>query len=565
MVTNSPGLKLLRDVPLPRLALLLALMLALALTEGAGILALVPMLALLGKSAGDLPTWAAPFAELVTLPAMLAFFVALVAGRAVIQYALTVTEQRTQFLLIDRWRTVIFAAIVRADWRTLASLRRSDQVALMVQSVNRLGHGFLYLLALMSRAITLGLIWIVALWIAPELALAAMVGGLVVVAGFVPLKRRAHALGEVLGERYRQVQGTLDDALRALRLIKSHGREDATIAAMDTGMDDLRAAQLDFERASGRSRVALQAGAAILLAAIIALAAARGVATAVLLPLIVLFGRSVPLLEQLQLSTQRWAHSAPALAEAETLLATVGANAEPVATCDPAPTPRATIALDAATLDHGRDRPAVDRVTLALPVATTTALVGPSGAGKSTLADLFGGLIAPDAGTLAIDGAALEGVGRIGWRHAVAYVHQDPVLFPATIRANLLWAEPDAGDARLERALRDAAAQFVFALPDGLDTMVGDAGCRLSGGERQRIALARALLRDPALLILDEATSALDPDSEAAIASAIAAMQGARTILIVAHRGLLTDLADRVVYVRDGRIDRVEDRRRVRA
>ncbi|MDR7100877.1 ABC transporter ATP-binding protein [Croceicoccus sp. BE223] len=565
MVKTAPALKLLRDVPLPRLALLLALMLALALTEGAGILALVPMLALLGKSAGDLPSWAAPFADLVTLPAMLGFFVALVAGRAVIQYALTVTEQRTQFLLIDRWRTAIFAAIVRADWRTLAGLRRSDQVALMVQSVDRLGNGFLYLLALVSRAVTLGLIWIVALWLAPELALAAVVGGLVVVAGFVPLKRRAHALGEALSERYRQVQATLDDTLRALRLIKSHGREEATIAAMDTGMADLREAQLDFERASGRSRVALQAGAALLLAAIIALAAARGVSTAVLLPLIVLFGRSVPLLEQLQLSTQRWAHAAPALAEAERLLATVGANAEPLRPGVPAPRPRSTIALDAATLDHGRDRPAVDRVTLTLPVATTTALVGPSGAGKSTIADLFGGLIAPDAGRLAVDGAPLTDEVRIAWRGAVAYVHQEPVLFPASIRDNLLWSEPDAADPRLERALRDAAAQFVFALPEGLDTMVGDAGCRLSGGERQRIALARALLRDPDLLILDEATSALDPASEAAIAQALSAMQGTRTILIVAHRGMLTDLADHVVHLRDGRIERVEDRQRVRA
>ncbi len=565
MAATSPALTLLRGVPLPRLALLLGLMLALALTEGAGILALVPMLALLGRSAAELPAWAAPFANVVTLPAMLGFFVTLVCGRAAIQYLLTITEQRTQFALIDRWRTTIFVAIVRADWRTLANLRRSDQVALMVQSVDRLGSGFLYLLAMMSRAVTLVLIWMVALWLAPELAAAAVVGGLVVVAGFVPLKRRAHTLGEALGGRYRQVQGTLDDALRALRLIKSHGREAATIATMDAGMEDLREAQLDFERASGRSRVALQAGAALLLAAIIALAAARGVSTAVLLPLIVLFGRSVPLLEQLQVSTQRWSHAAPALAEAETLLATVGANAEPALPAEPSPPLRSAIALNAVTLDHGRDRPAVDRVTLTLPMATTTALVGPSGAGKSTLADLFGGLITPDAGTLSIDGMPLVGEGRIGWRRAVAYVHQDPVLFPASIRANLLWAEPDASDTRLERALRDAAAQFVFALPEGLETMIGDAGCRLSGGERQRIALARALLRNPDLLILDEATSALDPDSEAAIASAVAAMQGTRTILIVAHRGLLTDLADRIVHLRDGRIDRVEDRRAVRA
>ncbi len=561
MAVHSPALTLLRSVPPARLALLLGLMLALALTEGAGILALVPMLGLLGKGGAQLPTWAAPFADFLTLPVMLAFFVTLVAGRAVLQYALTLIERRTQLALIDRWRSEIFAALIRANLRTLTNLRRSDQASLILQSVDRLGYGFLYLLAMVSRAVTLALIWLVALWLAPELAAAAVIGGLAVIAGFVPLRRRAHRLGEILGERYRDVQGTLDDALRALRLIKSHGREDATIARMDGGMADLRAAQLRFEDASSRSRVLLQAGAALLLAAVIALAAMRDVPTTVLLPLIVLFGRSVPLLEQLQLSVQQWAHAAPALSEAEALLAAVRGDAEPVRPPTVPPRPRAVIALEGVTLDHGRDRPAVERVSLTLPAATTTALVGPSGAGKSTLADLFGGLIAPDAGTLCIDGTPLDAEGTVGWRHAVAYVHQEPVLFPASIRDNLLWAEPDASEARIEQALRDAAAQFVFALPEGLATTVGDAGCRLSGGERQRIALARALLRDPALLILDEATSALDADSEAAIVEAIAAMEGTRTILIVAHRGLLTDLADRVVHVREGRIERVEDRR----
>ena len=140
---------------------------------------------------------------------------------------------------------------------------------------------------------------------------------------------------------------------------------------------------------------------------------------------------------------------------------------------------------------------------MVLPVGTTTILTGPSGAGKSTLADVIGGLVTPDTGELRLDGTALDPAARRGWREQVAYVQQEPVLFHTTIRENLRWAFPAADDAALDAALRDAAAHFVFALPEGLDTLVGDRGGRLSGGERQRIALARGLLRAPALLILD--------------------------------------------------------------
>ncbi|WP_164844013.1 ABC transporter ATP-binding protein [Croceicoccus ponticola] len=563
-IMNGPAITILRGLPVPQLAGLLMLMLGVALTEGVGILALVPMLALLGQAASALPSWAEPFARLVDLPMLLVFFVALVAGRAALQFALSLAQQRAQLKLIDRWRHEVFAALVRANWRTLSAMRRSDHVSLIVTSIDRLGYGFSNLLQIIAMAVTLGAIWIVALWLAPALAAVAVVGGLIVIAGFIPLKRKAHRLGVALGQRYAAVQGSLDESLRAMRLIKSHGREAAAIATMQGGMTELRSAQIAFHKAASRSRALLHVGAAILLATIIALASARDVPTSVLLPLIVLFGRSVPLLDALQQGTQQWAHSAPALAEAQAVLDTARAGAEPPVGDALPVVPRQSIALDNATIDHdGRHRPAVDAITLTLPVATTTALVGPSGAGKSTLADLFGGLLEPDGGDLVVDGKRLRGEGTVHWRRSVAYVHQEPVLFPASIRENMLWAEPDASDPQIETALRDAAAGFVFDLPSGVDTFVGDAGCQLSGGERQRIALARALLRDPALLILDEATSALDAASEAAIADAIGRMKGVRTVLIVAHRGMLTDLADRIVHMRDGRIEHVENRRKV--
>ena len=162
--------------------------------------------------------------------------------------------------------------------------------------------------------------------------------------------------------------------------------------------------------------------------------------------------------------------------------------------------------------------------------------------------------MAPDGGDLLLDGAVLDPARLRNWRDRVAYVQQEPVLFHASIRNNLLWAAPRADEAHMRAALRDASAEFVFALPDGLDTMVGDRGTRLSGGERQRIALARGLLREPALLILDEVTSALDAENEAAVTRAIAGLKGRLTILIIGHRGALAGLADHSVQLNGGRI-----------
>jgi ATP-binding cassette, subfamily C, bacterial len=140
------------------------------------------------------------------------------------------------------------------------------------------------------------------------------------------------------------------------------------------------------------------------------------------------------------------------------------------------------------------------------------------------------------------------------WRRRIGYVNQDTFLFNDTIRENLLSVRPDAGEEVLIGALHAAAADFVLGLPDGIDTVVGDRGIRLSGGERQRIALARALVRRPAMLVLDEATSALDAENERAIQRAIDRMAGRQTILVIAHRLASVRSADVIHVMEDGRI-----------
>ena len=197
---------------------------------------------------------------------------------------------------------------------------------------------------------------------------------------------------------------------------------------------------------------------------------------------------------------------------------------------------------------------AVDRVTLDLPAGGTVAVVGPTGSGKSTLTTLLLRLVDPDTGDVLVDGVDLRTVRRGGLAEAAALVSQETFVFDDTVRGNIaLGAE--RSDEEVWAALRVAQGEeFVRALPDGLDTRVGERGTSFSGGQRQRIALARAVVRRPRLLVLDDATSAVDPSVEQAILAALRDTAAGTTVLVVAYRMATITLADEVVYVEEGRV-----------
>jgi len=200
----------------------------------------------------------------------------------------------------------------------------------------------------------------------------------------------------------------------------------------------------------------------------------------------------------------------------------------------------------------GSRDPVVVNLNLVIKFNESTALVGPSGVGKTTVADLIAGLLVPDSGKILCNDKPLTDDNRVAWRETVAYVTQDVFLFHDTVRNNLNWVSPDITDERLWWALEMAAARdFIKAMPDGLDTIIGDRGTRLSGGERQRLALARALLSNPQLLILDEATSALDSDNEKKIKQALDRLQGKLTIVIIAHRETTIEHVDHIIRLGD--------------
>ncbi|MFE7575819.1 ABC transporter ATP-binding protein [Streptomyces sp. NPDC057521] len=201
------------------------------------------------------------------------------------------------------------------------------------------------------------------------------------------------------------------------------------------------------------------------------------------------------------------------------------------------------------------ERPAVDGFTLSARPGETIALVGASGAGKSTVLNLLIGFIRPTAGRILLDGTDMAGLDLRSYRRFLSVVPQESILFEGSIRDNVTYGLGHTDDATLLSALEDAnAMEFVRRLPQGLDTVVGERGARLSGGQKQRLAIARALIRDPRVLVLDEATSALDNRSEALVQEALSRLVHGRTVFVVAHRLSTIQGADRIVVMEGGRI-----------
>ncbi|MDT8435988.1 MAG: ABC transporter ATP-binding protein [Gemmatimonadota bacterium] len=243
------------------------------------------------------------------------------------------------------------------------------------------------------------------------------------------------------------------------------------------------------------------------------------------------------------------------VAAAERLFEVLDEPAEPASGARRAAPPRDGIRLEGVEFAYEPGRPVLRDIDLEARPGRVVALVGPSGSGKSTLVDLLPRFIEPTAGRVLLDGTDLREFDLRSLRALFGIVSQETVIFHDTVRANIAYGDPVRSDDEVRAAARAAhALAFVEALPAGLDTPLGDRGVRLSGGQRQRIGIARAVLRDPPVLILDEATSSLDTESEQEIQRALAGLFRGRTVFVIAHRLSTVHGADEIVVLEEGRI-----------
>jgi ATP-binding cassette subfamily C protein len=436
-------------------------------------------------------------------------------------------------------RRRLYRAIVLAAWPFLAKERISHlqkALAIDVESMAQTTYTFLQIPALAAVA---AMQLAIAFTIAPLLATLAC-GGLLEM--LVRLRRGdTFAAGKRTQAARRATFNQTVHFLASLKLAKSHNAEELHRQAFEAAFARLHDSFLTVNRRMADAQMLNQVFAAAMAGGFVYLGAeVWHLTTPQLLVLVAVFARLVPSLMQLQQSVFTLWQTMPAFGELERLIERCEMARENLDTTRADRLRlRQTITLSGVRLRYDKERgpDVLNGLDLEIRTGSIVALAGASGAGKSTLADLLLGLQVPHAGSVTVDGKPLTSERLAAWRRSMAYVPQENFLFNLSVRSNLQWAKPDASDEEIFRVLRMTGADAVIAaMPDGLDTVVGERGSRLSGGERQRLVQARALLRDPILLVLDEATSALDVDSERAVWSCIEGLRGKVTVVVIAHR-----------------------------
>ena len=546
-----------------QVAAALALSLVLSALEATGVVVLIHLLSVIGiavpdGSVGGLGSAVrSAFAAVglaPTLAAALGVYVLVVAVQAVVQRAQSLASYRVEMQVALRMRTRLYAAVAGARWLYFTRVRSSDLLQALTTECDRAGHAASYLLSMAVHSLV-GLVYLLlALRISPAATAVALGCGGVLLLFLRRKNRLARAAGEGVTRAQGEVVGAASEHLQSMKVVKSYGAEARNVELFGAMAEGAVKMHMRAWHAYADSRALFTVGSVLLLGVLTWLAVeVVGLAGSTALLLIFMFSRLVPRLQNLQQLFQMVLHDLPAWAHAARRTAELEAEREAVVSGAPGVHAlERGVRFDGVTFGYLEDRDAVRALSFGVEARRTTAVVGPSGAGKTTIADLVMGLVRPREGQVVVDGRVLEESWLRGWREGIGYVSQDTVLFHDTVRANLLWAREDATEDELWDALRSAAADgFVRALPGGLDTTIGDRGVRLSGGERQRLALARALLRRPALLILDEATSALDTENERRIRDAIRELHGKTTILLITHRLSSVRDAD-VIHVMEG-------------
>jgi ATP-binding cassette, subfamily B, bacterial MsbA len=370
------------------------------------------------------------------------------------------------------------------------------------------------------------------------------------------LRRHARARSKERGE----VTATVAERIGAIRLIRSYGEEARESAGFRAQTDRYRKQVIRTQRFSSLTSPVTEVFSGFLVILIIWAATSPGLLglDAPLAPatIIVFLMAALRLTSPLKTISGFPATMAVALGAAERIFEVLD---EPPAEVDQPGEGEARfereIVFDGVGFRYGDGDLVLSDISLTIPKGKVVALVGPSGAGKTTLADLLPRFHDPTQGRILLDDVPLTRLRRRSLRALMGVVSQDTVLLNNTVFANIAYGSRQAGRERVEAAAEAAnAAGFIRQLPQGLDTILGERGTRLSGGQRQRIAIARALLRDPPILILDEATSALDTESERLVQQAIDRLMQDRTVLVIAHRLATVRDADEIVVLDEGRI-----------
>lgn len=554
-------------VPYWKLALALVLMLCITLTQGAQLVLLVPLMDLIGLNVKQGSVgWLADFVSSAfaavglrpTLGAVLVIFAVFSTLLALVTRCQTVFNYKLQTDFTAIMRRRLYRAIANTDWLTFSRSRASDFTHALTTEMDRIGAVTVFSISLINSAM-MALIYVaVALRLSGSMTVLVFVSGAVLLLALRKKTREAQVTGKHISLATNGMYAAAIEHLDSMKTTKSYRAEDRGAQLFSGLAGQVARMNLNSIRNQAETRFLFGVGSVAILCTILYTSSAvLDISTAGLILLLFLFNRIIPLFSGIQTDYQLCLNVLPAFEGIMRILKRCEAASELRGGPKEQIELRDGIRFEAVSFTYGEEEKtaAISDLDLAVRAGETTAIVGPSGAGKSTIADLVLGLLLPQQGRVLVDDTPLDAEYLTSWRDQIGYVAQDTFLFNDTVRANLLWARPESSDEEIHEALRLAAAEeFVSNLPDGLETVLGDRGVRLSGGEKQRLALARALLRTPSLLILDEATSALDSENERRIQDAIERLHGRMTILVITHRLSTIRGADVIHVLERGRL-----------
>ena len=386
-----------------------------------------------------------------------------------------------------------------------------------------------------------------------QITLAAAISAILVSIFIGRLSQPVAALGATVKAEHQSMGGRMLMTLQGMRAIRAYRREAVQHAHFVESSAAAREGLTRVERLSAAIGPATEVGYLAILCLIVASANLLAIDFQTTLTIVALLYRLQPHLREFEDNLLSLSHTEPQIRAVRAMIDRTD-KTFPQDGHEPLPNDYLAIVLDG--VDFGYDGQAVLRdVSLTIPHGKVTALVGASGSGKTTIVNLLLRLYEPDQGRLMVGDTPLASVRRADWLGQIAVAGQDIDLVEGTVRDNVVMARPEADDAALARAYRlSGLGDFLAGLPHGDESWIGQQGLNLSGGERQRVGIARAVLRDPDLLILDEATSALDGALEAQVRANLHAHFAGRTMLIITHRLETVRAADHVVQLTDGRV-----------
>ena len=546
-------------------------MVLISLLEGVGILLLVPMISMSGiVNMGESDSHISAIFKLLqefpiatSLPLILGIYILIVVSQNLLQRNLTIRDVKIQQSFIRQLRLETYSAILQVKWSFFLEKRKTDFINALTSDLARVSYGINLALQLLAASVFTLIQVAIAFWLSAKITMFVLFCGLFFSLASRIFIKRARILGNKTSDLAQSYLAGITDHFNGIKDIKSNTLEESRLIWFRSVTKKMTHEQIEYIEMRSASQLFYKISLAVLIVCFIFLSVTFFHAQSEQLLLIILiFSKLWPRFIGIQSNLEQISSSIPAFKalielqeECKEARELNGENRQynnvkPILFKQELECRDVYFRYNRNELSY-----ALQNINLQIPSNCMTAIVGRSGAGKSTLIDILMGLMQPEKGQVLIDSIPLTNDNLLSLRRSISYVPQDPFLFNASIRENLLMIEPNASEEQIWEALEfSAAAEFVRRLPNGLDTFIGDRGVKLSGGERQRLVLARAILRKPSILVLDEATSALDTENEAKIQAALERLKGTMTIIVIAHRLSTIRNADQVIVLDKGEI-----------